>query len=562
MRSRSLLAAALLLCPAGALAAEPSEPAPRVFAVLAEYDRLAARPLWPGFEPAAIPLEIYDGGKTWLVRHPHPPAEFVEVTGHPEVRVFAGRHETARANTAVSIAGVAAAGASFQNRTEDASHLAALALHEAFHVFQAQRHPKWGGDEGELFVYKVEDGEALALRRMESAALARALAAPELDRAAAAAWAARFLESRKARFARLPASSAAYERGTELKEGLARYIQALAAPLPEPLLTPAEFPAERVRDRAYASGCAMAVLLDRLDSAWKAKLEGEDASLSLDELLGRAVDGALPAAVPEEEARAIRRRAEADAAAWSASRVALRRRFLESPGWTVIVVAGPKTPLFPQGFDPLNVERLTGLDVLHTRWVKVSNGDGSLEALDRACMTEGVGPHPLFQGVRRATVAGIAEEPKVEETAGKVQLTAPGVTLEFRGARVAKSGRVVTITVGRTAGWLHEYTVSVYSAAGMIKSFGNAATEDFFHGRRSAAARKIPPDVRERLRRKLDAMNAAEELRDLDAMPGNRLEKLSGNRAGSYSMRINDQWRVVFRWTSRGPEDVEWTDYH
>lgn len=96
----------------------------------------------------------------------------------------------------------------------------------------------------------------------------------------------------------------------------------------------------------------------------------------------------------------------------------------------------------------------------------------------------------------------------------------------------------------------------------MIESFGNAATEDFFHGRRSAAARKIPADVRERLRRKLDAMNAAEELRDLDAMPDNRLEKLSGDRAGSYSMRINDQWRVVFRWTSRGPEDVEWTDYH
>ena len=96
----------------------------------------------------------------------------------------------------------------------------------------------------------------------------------------------------------------------------------------------------------------------------------------------------------------------------------------------------------------------------------------------------------------------------------------------------------------------------------MILSFGNAATEDFFHGRRSAAARRIPADLRSRLAVKLDMLNAAAELRDFAAMPGNRLERLSGNREGSHSIRLNDQWRIVFRWTERGPVDVEWTDYH
>lgn len=103
--------------------------------------------------------------------------------------------------------------------------------------------------------------------------------------------------------------------------------------------------------------------------------------------------------------------------------------------------------------------------------------------------------------------------------------------------------------------------IRVYSRP-VIKSFGNAATKDFFHGKNSAAARKFPTDIRKRLEAKLDAMDAAEELRDLGAMPGNRLEELSGNRKGFHSIRINDQWRIVFRWRASGPEEVEWTDYH
>lgn len=62
--------------------------------------------------------------------------------------------------------------------------------------------------------------------------------------------------------------------------------------------------------------------------------------------------------------------------------------------------------------------------------------------------------------------------------------------------------------------------------------------------------------------RKLAQLNAASALDDLRAPPGNRLEPLKGNRAGQYSIRINDQWRVCFVWTDAGPADVEITDYH
>jgi proteic killer suppression protein len=62
--------------------------------------------------------------------------------------------------------------------------------------------------------------------------------------------------------------------------------------------------------------------------------------------------------------------------------------------------------------------------------------------------------------------------------------------------------------------------------------------------------------------RKLDMLDAAGELRDLASPPGNRLEPLSGDRAGQHSIRINGQWRICFVWTSSGPADVEITDYH
>jgi toxin HigB-1 len=62
--------------------------------------------------------------------------------------------------------------------------------------------------------------------------------------------------------------------------------------------------------------------------------------------------------------------------------------------------------------------------------------------------------------------------------------------------------------------------------------------------------------------RKLRQLNAAERLEDLRIPPGNRLEKLHGNRAGHHSIRVNDQFRICFRWTRAGPEDVELVDYH
>jgi toxin HigB-1 len=97
----------------------------------------------------------------------------------------------------------------------------------------------------------------------------------------------------------------------------------------------------------------------------------------------------------------------------------------------------------------------------------------------------------------------------------------------------------------------------------MIRSFRGVAAGDIFNGRASRVARQSLPQSLWRVAvRKLEALDSAEALQDLRVPPGNRLEQLKGDRAGQYSIRINDRYRICFRWTEAGPEDVEIVDYH
>ncbi|HEY4594304.1 MAG TPA: hypothetical protein VIJ61_17930, partial [Thermoanaerobaculia bacterium] len=277
------------------LQGQPPSPAPaRVAAVFAEFDRMAGMILWPHFEPKKIPLAIYDGERTFLLRHPSPPSGFVKqgIVKEGEIWIYPGQHSVMRANTHVDLAGVPTATLMLQPGGEgDARSWAATMIHECFHVFQAERHPDWSGNEMDLYDYPVTDGDALALRRLETESLRRALAAPK--REDAACWARRALEQRRDRLARLPASAAAYERGTELNEGLASFVQSLALEKTSgPELPAAEWSAEDVRLRIYGIGPAKAFLLDRFDPSWRGKLEAKTSGL--DEMLGAAPGPAGP----------------------------------------------------------------------------------------------------------------------------------------------------------------------------------------------------------------------------------------------------------------------------
>jgi proteic killer suppression protein len=96
--------------------------------------------------------------------------------------------------------------------------------------------------------------------------------------------------------------------------------------------------------------------------------------------------------------------------------------------------------------------------------------------------------------------------------------------------------------------------------APVIRNFKGKFTEAILQGR--TVPKGFPANLAKVARRKLIMVDAAAYLEALNSPPGNRLEALKGDLAGKHSIRINDQWRVVFRWTDAGPEEVEIIDYH
>jgi hypothetical protein len=450
-----------------------------VYAVVDEVDRIAARAsLWPGFDPRRVPLAVFDGRTTFLFRHPNPPPEFVSLSSRQGVWAFAGRHESVTANAPVKLNGVWTATAMLKSDgRRDAHSQAALVIHEAFHVFQRERHADWTANEAELFVYPFEDADALRLRRLETLALSRAENSGVKN--VAACWAGAALRFRAERFALIHAGPAGYERGTELNEGLASYVEALAAgrtahaglPTAHAALPPEDFPATEVRQRAYATGRALARLLDRFDAAWKQKLEGGD-KRPLDELLAASLPSSVAASLPASVTaslpsggaasrrpargavrceveppalRAVAERARRDVAGLALKHEAQRRDFLARPGWKLEIVAAENSPLFPQGFDPLNVERVGPAEVLHTRYLKLGGAAGTIELVGQASLTEGAGAHPLFNGVRRLTVTGLAAEPVVKESGGTTTITADNLKADLKGAEVTCSGQTLLV---------------------------------------------------------------------------------------------------------------------
>lgn len=96
----------------------------------------------------------------------------------------------------------------------------------------------------------------------------------------------------------------------------------------------------------------------------------------------------------------------------------------------------------------------------------------------------------------------------------------------------------------------------------MISSFGDSTTAEIYHGSDTKAARRIRRELWDRVQHKLDLLNACTSVEDLRMPPANRLEKLRGDLAGFYSIRVNQQYRIVFKFANRNCEEVRCTDYH
>ncbi|HUR83129.1 MAG TPA: hypothetical protein VM733_20400 [Thermoanaerobaculia bacterium] len=343
--------------------------------------------VWPNFAIDDIPVAVYDGKRTTLIGHPSPPPEFP----------YTGRHPLVNANSSVKIGGIETATVISPHPTPG------LIAHEKFHVHQRTKHPNWSANEADLFLYPEDDVEARALQLRELDALRDALKGD--------ACAARLaLALRRERFAKIGTTAAAYERGTELNEGLATYVEHRVSGEPVVLHN-----VDGVRQRMYQTGLALATLLDRYDANWKTTLENGD-TRSLDELLAAAIE---PGTTAAEDVQRIR-----DA------RARKREEFLNAKGWRVIITAD--APFLPERFDPLNVQIVGKGEILHTRFLRLKGSGGEIEVNGRMVLTEAAGAHPLFNGVRRIVLTGFAEKPVIVDG----RLAAEGVSAILSGAKV------------------------------------------------------------------------------------------------------------------------------
>ncbi|HEY2290862.1 MAG TPA: hypothetical protein VGM86_09200 [Thermoanaerobaculia bacterium] len=436
-RAGGLLILALLLALAP-LHAEPPEVT--ATAVRAEFDRLAVLPLWPGFEPLKTPVAIYDGERTILVRHPSPPADFKP---EGDFQVFPGRHPAMNANNGVDLGGVKTATLIVHPEAgPSAREWASTLIHETFHVFQRQRHPTWQGNEGELFLYPTGDAALLAARRLETEGLRRALKAA--DATEAACWTGQALERRRERFGHMPPGAVGYERGSELNEGLATFVEKLSLGKTQgPDLPAAEYGAEDVRDRFYAIGYAEATLLDRFDPAWRRALE-DGKGASLDEMLSQAIAGkpASACGFTPAEVDAAQEKAKTDVQALARTKRETRDAFLARPGWTIEIVAAAH-PLELRGFDPLNVSLVDKGEILHRRYLELGVQDSALKVLDAQALTEAAGEHPLFNGVKDLRMTGLPAEPKIRQDGDLTVIEAAGLTAKLKGVKVEKGDQSI-----------------------------------------------------------------------------------------------------------------------
>jgi hypothetical protein len=434
------------ICPFLAWASGPA--IPDVFEVMAEFDRETATELWPGFDPRSIPVALYDGKETWLFRHPHPPQEFTQSPQHAGVFVAQGRHSSVLANTGTELDGVATATAILEGKGDQpARELAALVIHECFHVYEKGHHPKWTANELDLVVYPLEDVELLQRRREESEGLRLALLAK--TKGDLACWAGEALRFRELRFGGLPRAMVDYERGNELNEGLANYLQVRAAGRAASFSLPqSEFGIDKVRERGYETGAALALLLDRLSPGWQKEMESGQAG-SLDSLLHSKLQFVTAScAFSDLQESAMLSRARTDVSELKTKRQRLKNDFARAEGWQIVVSASPQRPLSFQGFDPLNITVLSSTEVLHSRFLKLGGDDGSVRILDHGSLTEGAGSHPLFNGARKVTIAGITDKPVVKENGGSILVTAAGVRAEFRHALVRIDQKRIIVELG------------------------------------------------------------------------------------------------------------------
>ncbi len=419
--------------------------------------RIGARKVWPGFDPTAWPLALFDGRQTFLLRHSNPPPEFKPLPGRPDILVFPGRYPDVAANSTREINGIRTATVLAASGVERAL---SATIEEVFHVFWLARHTGFRPNEMHRYKYPLNDVDLLVSVLAENEALARAVDCGSAK--LAGGWLAAANGFRSKQESRLDEDIVTFQTDLEMMEGTANFAAQFALGETPGLIASRlrrARPVEDIRWRFYETGAALCWLLERFRPGWKQVLDA-DPALTTRALLksGFARRGSAPPGFTNAEMAAFRARAQDSLADLTARRRSLRQELLARPGARVVVeVADGAAPLTLGRFDPINLFVLEDGEVAHPNFITLSDTRGSIELTNpgyarrsfggTVALTAAARTHPMGR-IRKMTVVGIQGQPRVDRKDGAVRVEAPGVRVDFKGAEVRTEGGTILIKVG------------------------------------------------------------------------------------------------------------------
>jgi hypothetical protein len=338
-----------------------------------------------------------------------------------------GRAETIVGNSTGTLEFLPVATVMAQN--VDSQTAAGLAIHEAFHVYQNMQYPRWSANELDLLTYPMLDIDTLALRRLETRALSRAVAQQDLG------WARAALKARASRFAKLEEKHRVLEREVERIEGSAFFVEARAMNQAFEL-TEDDFAPNEVRRRAYATGRAWIELLTRFAPQQIRELNNEYPDNLLKTVAKTAPERPLTFSILEFE----RERAKQDIEKLQQQREAKRAEFFDGYGFMLEIKS--QIPLQPQGFDPMNMELLEIGEILHSRYLRLGDAQGSFQLEDLPCLTFGA-QHPMMI---TQTYVKLPNAPAVNRVAD-LRVQHDNFKFEWKNASLELLDRAMRITI-------------------------------------------------------------------------------------------------------------------
>lgn len=428
---------------------ENIQPIEDVFKVMEIVNTKNDGSLWPNFMVTEIPVMVFDSVNTWLFHSNIAPDGFTAVQEHQDVYMFKGQHPLVRGNSIVRAGDqwiATSVFSSYARRTGEKyslKDLAGIIIHEQFHIFQRNKHPRWRQNDAYMLLYPTETQVSLFLRRIEKEAFKRAVLSSKS--AEIVAWVNEALRYRGQRLNMIDSDFGRYEMELQRTEGLSDYIEKIARgldPLNASEITNGIAPAG-VRDLGYVEGRWIAKILDKLNPDWKSVLEAND-TLYIENILKKSISGLKSKSVgfSNVEIKRFEDKASLDFDKWQENKSQEINKFEDLPGYRLEINTSSK-PLGIGIFEPLEIEILDDGSVYHRLIFSAANNAGTLRIMNQPCITQ----FDNSLRIIKLILNGLNESPEIIENENKIILKNNNITIDLKYTKVSVDKTLYSVEI-------------------------------------------------------------------------------------------------------------------